>query len=246
MAFGVNKKINPITFNLGEEQFCKKVSADWDSIKKGYKNYFVSASADEYTLLYQSGRFKGLPAAYGGKIYPFSLDPSKVGSKNEGKEIGMVDIIAIAKTTQLKVYWGTAVPFVFEDPTTMKPYSVSANGVFYVEIDSSDAARKADMFYRKIAKSRFDREGVLDTEAVRDFLREAFIMNVGTKIEEHINASGRSLANCVALPTSEIKKISEELCPTIKDIFGEYGLSIVVQASSGSILMDLKVEEFVR
>lgn len=242
MAFGSKKKSGPVTITLKEDQFCERLSDEWENVKK---DYCLNANADDYTLLYQSGRFKGMPAPFGGNIYPFSVDPTKEGSKKDGKEIGTSEIVVISKTTNLKIYWGTAVPFTLEDPVTKKAYAVGANGVFYVEIDGSDAARKADMFYRKVAKPRFTSEG-FNAEAARDFLREAFIMEIGAKIENYINASGRSLANYVGLAPSEIKKISEELCPTIKDIFGDFGLSVVVKASSASILQDLKVTEYVR
>ncbi len=242
MGFGSKKKSGSVTVNLGAEQFCDRLMDEWGSVKK---DYYISASSEDYTLLYQSGRFKGMPAPYGGKVYPFSVDPTKEGSKKDGKNIGTAEVVVISKTAHLKIYWGTAVPFTLEDPVTMQAYAVGANGVFYVEIDGSDAARSADMFYRKVMRKHITAEG-FNVETARDFLREAFIMQIGAKIEDYIRESGRSLANYVGLTPSEILKISQELCPTIKDIFADYGLSVVVKSSANSILQDLRVTEYAR
>jgi hypothetical protein len=42
---------------------------------------------------------------------------------------------------------------------------------------------------------------------------------------------------------SEILQISQDLCPKMKDIFGAYGLTIVEESSSNSILTGLEVTE---
>ena len=71
-------------------------------------------------------------------------------------------------------------------------------------------------------------------------------MQIGAKIQDYIEAENRSIANYVGLMPSEILKISEELCPKMKDIFGAYGLTIVTEASANSILQGLVVREVVR
>ena len=104
--------------------------------------------------------------------------------------------------------------------------------------------RKADQFYSKCLTQR--NAELFNAEALRDFLCEAFIMQIGAKIQEYIEEKGRSLENYVGLMPAEILKISEELCPKMKDIFGQYGLSIVGEASANSILIGLDVNEVQR
>jgi hypothetical protein len=53
----------------------------------------------------------------------------------------------------------------------------------------------------------------------------------------------RSLENYVGIMPSEILQISQDLCPKMKDIFGAYGLTIVEESSSNSILTGLEVTE---
>ena len=66
-------------------------------------------------------------------------------------------------------------------------------------------------------------------------MNEAFVNRVGAKIQDYLEAQNRPLSNLVGLQPSEFVKISEELYPKLKDIFADYGLT-VVKASSGSIL----------
>ena len=120
-----------------------------------------------------------------------------------------------------------------EDCITGLAYTVGASGVFYIEIDTNDAGRNADRFYRKCLTQR-DAE-MFNTEELRDFLSEAFVNRVGAKIQDYLEEKQRSLGNLVGLQPSEFLKISEELYPKVKDIFAEYGLTLA-KASTGSIL----------
>ena len=52
-----------------------------------------------------------------------------------------------------------------------------------------------------------------------------------------------TLLQSAGLMPGEILKISEELCPKMKDIFGAYGLTIVTESSANSILQGLVVKE---
>ncbi len=239
--FGKKRKKGPVEIKLNENQFCSVVEELADDVAS---EYCIIADSDTYNLLYRDGRFMGMPAPYGGKIYPFAIDPTKEGSNGQKKQFRKAKVVCLSKDFNLKVYWGTETPFIMEDKDTHKAYEVGARGVFYVNIDPSDAARNADQFYSKCLTQR--NAALFDAEALRDFLREAFIMHIGAKIQDYIEEKGRSLANYVGLMPSEILKISEELCPKIKDIFGVYGLTIVMESSSGSILQGLIVNEAVR
>ncbi len=239
--FFKKRKDGAVEIKLNENQFCSVIEERSDDVTN---KYCIIASSDTYNLLYRDGKFMGMPAPYGGAIYPFATDPSKHGSKGEKSKFRMAKVVCLSKDFNLKVFWGTENPFILEDKDNHKAYEVGARGVFYVNIDPSDAARKADQFYSKCLTQR--NVALFDAEALRDFLREAFIMHIGAKIQDYIEGKGRSLANYVGLMPSEILEISKELCPKMKDIFSAYGLSIVVEASSGSILQGLVVKEVVR
>ena len=239
--FFKKKKQGPVEIKLGENQFCTVL--DEKAADVSHK-YCIIANADSYNLLYRDGRFLGMPAPFGGPIYPFSIDPKKPGKKKDLKQFHSAKIVCLSKDFNLKVFWGTETPFIFEDSVTHKAYEVGARGVFYVNIDATDAARNADKFYSKCLVQR--NAALFDTEALRDFLRGAFIMQIGAKIQHYIEEKNRSIANYVGLMPSEILTISEELCPKMKDIFGSFGLTIVTSASANSILQGLVVKEVIR
>lgn len=239
--FFKKKKTGTVEIKLNENQFCSVLEEKAEDVSH---KYCVLASSDTYNLLYRDGRFMGMPAPYGGAIYPFAIDPTKQGSKGQKKQFHSAKVVCLSKDFNLKVFWGTESPFIFEDSVSHKAYEVGARGVFYVNIDPTDAARKADQFYSKCLTQR--NAALFDAEALRDFLREAFIMQIGAKIQHYIEEKNRSIANYVGLMPSEILAISEELCPKMKDIFGAYGLTIVTEASANSILQGLMVKEVVR
>lgn len=236
-GFKKKKKSGQENIQLGEDQFCAVVEVSADEVTTEY--HFL-ANSDWYSLLYRDGQFLGMPCPNGGKIYPFSTDPKREGSRSDLKSFTRAKLVYMGKDFNLKVNWGTSTKFVLEDPQTHKAYAVGARGVFYVNIDPNDAARRADRFYRKCLSQ--GNASMFDTEKLRDFLREAFIMQIGAKIQEYIEKSGRSLENYVGLQPSEILKISQELCPSMTDIFAEYGLSIVTKSSQNSILSGIEVE----
>ena len=224
---------------MDAEQFCTVREIKSDDVTN---KYCIIASSDHYCLLYRDGQFLGMPCPFGGAIYPFSTDPTKQGSNGDKKRFHRAKVVCLTKDFNLKVYWGTETPFVIEDTKTHLPYSVGARGVFYVNIDPNDAARKADKFYSKCLSQ--GNASLYDTEKLRDFLKEAFIMQIGGKIQEYIAASGRSLESYMGLQPSDILKVSQDICPTVTDIFAEYGLCIVKKSSQGSILQGLVVNPF--
>ena len=239
--FFKKKKKSPVDIKLREDQFCAVIEDNAENVKK---TYCIMASGDNYCLLYRDGRFLGMPRPFGGPIYPFSPDPTKKGSKRDKKKFHKAKVVCLSKDFNLKVNWGTKVPFTMADVDTNKAFSVGARGTFYVNIDPSDAARKADQFYSKCLTQR--NAELFNAEALRDFLCEAFIMQIGAKIQEYMEAKHRSLENYVGIMPSEILQISKDLFPEMKDIFGAYGLTIVEESSSNSILSGLEVKEILR
>ena len=240
MAFSLFKKrkSDEVIIKLEEDQFCSVVEERSDDVTN---KYCVIAHENNYNLLYRDGRFLGTPQPFGGPIYPFSDDPRKMGSNGQKKNYRYASVVCLSKDFELKVDWGTAHPFVIVDPATGRPFEIGANGVFYVHIDPSDAARNADKFYSRCLTQR--NADLFNTEALRDFLRDAFIMQIGAKIQQYIENSGKSLENYVGLQPMEILKVSQEICPTLADIFDIYGLTVRQEVSSNSILRGLIVRQ---
>ena len=233
--FFSKKKKGPVELKLADDQFCRVLEDRAAEVKK---SYCVIANSDNYNLLYRDGECLGMPKPYGGAIFPFSQDPTREGSDGQKKKYHTSKVVCISKSFNLKVFWGTETPFILEDCATKKPYSVGARGVFYVTIDASDAARKADQFYRQCLTQ--GNANLFNTEALRDFLREAFVMQIGAVIQKYLNDSNRSLSTMAGLQPSEILKISAELYPLMKDIFGQFGLTIT-GVSANSILQGLVI-----
>ena len=236
--FFKKKKKGPVDVQLREDQFCCVIEDSAENVKK---TYCIMADANNYYLLYRDGKFLGMPQLFGGPIYPFSTNPKKQGSNREKKKFHKAKVVCLSKDFNLKVNWGTKVPFTMADIDTNKAFRVGARGTFYVNIDPTDAARTADQFYSKCLTQR--NADLFNAEALRDFLCEAFIMQIGAKIQQYMEEKHRSLENYVGIMPSEILQISQDLCPKMKDIFGHYGLTIVEEASSGSILTGLEVSE---
>lgn len=236
--FFKKRKSGPVDIKLREDQFCCVLEDYADDVKN---TYCIMASSDNYVLLYRDGRFLGMPRPFGGAIYPFSTDPTKKGSNRERKSFHKAKVVCLSKDFNLKVNWGTRTPFTLSDVETNRGFRVGARGTFYVAIDPTDAARKADQFYSKCLTQR--NAEMFNAEALRDFLCEAFIMQIGAKIQQYMEEKNRSLENYVGIMPSEILQISQELCPKMKDIFGAYGLTIVEESSSNSILTGLEVTE---
>jgi membrane protease subunit (stomatin/prohibitin family) len=182
----------------------------------------------------------GTPTPNGGSIYPFSVNPIQRGARREKKLFNRAKVACISSAFNLKIFWGTKVPFTMADVDTNKAFKVGARGTFYVNIDPTDAARMADRFYSKCLSHR--NANLFDTEALRDFLRDAFIMEIGAAIERYVTDQNRPISDFKGLTPTEILAVSKELYPIMKDIFKQYGLT-VAPSSERSILEGLKVDE---
>ena len=233
--FGKKLIKGSVELKLNEDQFCTV----WEGRAEECSHDFcVDTNADQYNLFYRNGQFMGTPTPFGGSIYPFSVDPLQKGSRLQKKKFNRAKVVCISNSFNLKVFWGTKMPFMLIDNESGKPYRVGASGVFYIEIEGSDGARNADVFYRKLLSQGDPSQ--MTTEALRDKLAETFIIRVGAKIQEYLESLNRPLSNMIGLQPSEFLKISEELFPNMKDIFADYGLTITL-GSKGSILQRLIV-----
>ena len=236
----------PIILNLRSEQagpnhpekeiFCRV----WE--KKANECAFgIEVIADEkyYNLLYQNGKFLGLVHPDGGSVYPFSYDYRKKGSRFRNRKIKYAQVVCISKAQNLEMFWGTHDPILVYDKDG-KPCQFGANGSFYVEIEPADCANNADRFFQKLLISA-NEEG-MTVEAVRNKLKAAFVNVIGEKIQEALEEMNRPLQELVGLTAKEKLKISENVYHKIKNLFGEYGLTLVA-ASKNSIVNHLVVRE---
>ena len=235
--FGKKLLKGSIELKLEKDQFC----AVWKGEAQDCHHQFrVDTNTNQYCLFFRDGQYMDT-FARGGKLYPFSIDPREEGSRAMKKKFSRAEVVCISKTFNLKVYWGTKIPFTMLDPTTQNPYSVGASGVFFIEIEPSDGGRNAYRFFGKMLTQGDASQ--MTTEMLRDTLAEVFLNRVGAKIQEYLENLNRPLSNLVGLQPSEFLKISEELYPKLKDIFEDYGLTIT-NSSSGSILGRLVVTPF--
>lgn len=218
---------------LERNEFCKVYEENADECSH---EYYFSTHADNYNLLYRDGQFIGMPAPFGGKIYPFSDAITKEGSKHQKNKYGQVQLVCLAKRFNVKVQWGKREPSLMIDNATQKAYVVGMRGVFYVTIDPVDAARSGDLFYRTCV-SQYGNE--YTEEDLKDFLADAFVNSVGGKVQEYIAKLDRPLSNLVGLQDAEKVKISEELYPELKDLFKKYGLIMVEESSKKAIFSGL-------
>ncbi len=231
------KKNGPVDLRLDENQFAKILDIKADDV--GTK-YCIIAQADHYYLLYRDGRFLGMPCPYGGAIYPFSLDPTKPGSGSQKKKFNAARIVCLSNAYNLKVRWGTKDRRILIDPVTQKNYMYGANGVFYIKIEEKDAARAADKFYRKVL-SHYSGDAYTN-EALRDYLGDIFVPQIGSAIQKYINDNHISLNTFIGMNDLQLREVSRAICKEVINVFDEYGLIIVEVASSESILGKMLVE----
>lgn len=234
--FFKKKKSGSVTLKLTEDLFCVELN---ETAKDVTKDYNIIADGECYNLLYRDGQFLGIPRFYGGAIYPFSQDPTREGSNGEKKKFNTAKVVCIPKDFNLKVLWGTKAPFNIVDEASGKNYKVRATGVFYVNINPTDAARDADRLYSKWMSHREERT----TEALRDFLCDAFVPNIEQKIKEYIVSSGKPVDHFIGNHPDVKLEVSTAVFPKMKDMFGSIGLTIVKELSESSILGNLNVEQ---
>ena len=226
--FFKKKETKPLAIYLDESEMFR--SELFQASKLSKKQYF-EADSDYYTMLKQDGKFLGYPIHQGGKLFVFSPDPTKQGSRSEKNSYSTAKVTVIRKNLKFLVDWGTPPDSLYhiEDPITKEPYLVGANGIFEIMINPDDAARNATQLYREIFQEHND----YTTEDLKNRLRKKFLSKVGAGIEKMIIEEKRSLRNYVGLGPNALDKVSEQIFPIFKDIFVSYGLTITDFAISG-------------
>ena len=230
------KMKDSMPLRLGEGQFC----ISWHGNQKDCAYDFeIETSANSYNLVYQDGKFLGIPLKNGGPLYPFSYDPAKKGSRGDKKKFKTVEVVCVSAADNLNVNWGVPDFLMFDKDG--KAYDIGASGTFYVEIDPADAAKSADTFYRKLCFQKDD--GGMTNEELRDKLLRAFKEVIGAKLEESIAEFDRPLSQMIGLTPKEKLEISKAVYYKVKDIFANYGITIVKVSSVNSIVDKLVVRE---
>ena len=233
--FGFKKKDKePLHVKLKEDQFCYVIEKKASDVTN--KFCFIAQEVN-YNLLYRDGSFYGMPHAGGGRIFPFSTDPTRPGSKGEMKQFSEAQIVCLSKDFNLMVRWGGRTALKIYDKEANRVVQLGARGTFYICIDPTDAARKADMFYRKLLTQR--NAELFNTEALRDFLASAFENQFAAKLEQYLESVDMSVTQLVGLKPSQYLDVSAALYPTIKDLLAVYGISIV-ETSKSSLLEEAR------
>jgi hypothetical protein len=225
--FGGNVKIQ-----LDPNRLANSVEYNSDDVKP---DLCVIGYGTHYNLLYRDGEYLGIPHMNGGAIYPFAPDPRKKGSNGQKKKFSEAKVVAIPKDFEVLVKWGSGKSAYFmNDPKTGEPRYVNAHGTFYVNIDPTDSAHNANLFYSKILQNRNLEEFKL--EQLREFLQAAFLNRIGAVIQSYVEEESLALDPEKSVPPAQMVKMSEAVCGKIKDIFAQYGLTINELSSSGSIV----------
>lgn len=228
--FGFKKKNKgPIMLSLTPEQLYRRVPLQ--SIDHAPSAYVPIDETQFYAFLIQDGSFKGLTRALGGALYPFSPDPSQQCSKGEMKDIKTADVILVRKDFRMLVKWGTKPHqrFHIEDPNDKAPYSIGARGTFEVSLNPMDVGEDANQFFRQLVAPYQE----FDSEALKDRLAERFLQEVGRYIEAMIIEEKRSLENYVGLGPSALAQIADILLPKMRNIFGDYAMTLTVMTVNG-------------
>ena len=108
-----------------------------------------------------------------------------------------------------------------------------------VEIEPSDGGTNANLFYGSLL-SQGD-PSKMDTEALRESLVDLFINRVGDRIQACIKELDRPLSEIGGLQPSEFLQISNQVYPSIKNVFADYGLTIT-EKSRDSVVLRFMIE----
>lgn len=241
MGFFGNRKIKgPIEVNMGKGVFCNSWSA---YAKDCAHDLVVLADGKFYNLIYRDSRFQGMADSLGGPVYPFSEELSKPSSRADKKKHTKIEIVCIVAGQVLDVKWGVSDKYLY-DAKDKKDYSFNAYGQFFVEIDRADAAGNADKFYQKLCVE--NGTSVMTNDELRDKLRAAFENRIAAVIEKVLLDMDRSLSSFVNVMASEALEINKKIYKEVKNLFSSFGITIVEEASLGSIVERVGVKELIK
>ena len=213
------KKIKgPLTIHLDEDQFC----TTWSALQKNCAhNFHLNNDANYFNYIKQDGIFYTKPLI--GKVYPFSEDPSKEGSRRTKKTFDSVQVIVVSKGALLKMKWGCAdVPMRGNDGT---PYYVGAHGTFFLQMDLFDGGVQASKFITQVASQG---DGNVTDQKLREKLLEAYEAQVADAFQTALRESEYSFEDVMhfGLTPDQVLAISKSAYEKVKSIFSKTGFAL--------------------
>ena len=218
---------------LDPNQFCTVWEAQ--NYECAYK-FTITTQAIHYNLFFQNGVFLGQPLPNGGLLYPFSKNPIKKGSRAQKRKIVSAKVICLSNQFVFKIKWGIN-DFTLHDRDG-RDYLVGASGVIYAKLDPTDD-QSPNKFYRSLL-SQFD-SSKMTTEAVCNYLKEAFENEIGDAIEKTLANYPIMLGDLTALTPSQKLEIRDITAERVHGIFDHFGCTIDMVASRNSFLGGLSI-----
>lgn len=210
------KKSAPITPRLDPDEICCIIEEISDNVDK---SYCILSDPGTYTLLYRDGIYLGNPQPAGGPIFPFSDDPTKMGTNSQKKKYKIAKLVCITKDI-LSIPCGSPFPVIISDPTSGKGYNLTVNGTIRADFNYSD--ENARTFYETLSMASASDE--LDVSAVRNMCSDMISLRIAAAVQNYINENNMP-AQDLQIPIN-MMKVSEYIENSIDGIFDNIGLSI--------------------
>ena len=213
------KEQGPITFHLGDGNFCQV----WEKSKKECVFGIPAVSDSDYcTILYQDGQPSLMRP---GKFYPFSYSPDKKGTRFKNRNIDHARIVAISCSYVLNVPWGTSEGLWVVDKDGQRR-RFGAHGILYVKLAGGTGAMDQSWFYRTVLSQ--GNANSFTVESFRDRMSAAFSGLIAKEIQYVLEAMKYDLKGIQGLTPDELLDISakafKQLAPRFKS---EFGLTLV-------------------
>ena len=230
------KKRKPSIIQCDTKEFCKVETVFARKVSRKY-HYIIPYT--HYAFLSQDGRNVGMPAPLGGKIYPFSDDASRRGSRREKKRYTIAKLVVIHKQFKVQIRWGIgpAQQVKILDPKTQIAYVLGASGSFDVQLDPRDMGTSANKFYQTLVDSATDFQS-FDADALNQRLIDRFVQALGDSIDRVFLNAGITVRDNITLTTGEMGLIAKALEETMKNIYAEDGLIL-----SGLVIGNVVIRE---
>ncbi len=224
----------PVVPPIAEADFATVITVRARDVSRHYR---IVADSRSYTLLYRDGRFMGLPCPEGGIFYPFSEDPSVMGSYRDKRRFDHARILILRRDFPLRVYWGTSEPFSVEDSQTGIPYTLGARGSLSVNLDPLQAAEGIDRFCSCFIPQDAQTVGVdVLCAALSTMVTPQIGSTVAHLLWEHLTARGQSLSVFTHMSPGERLTLGEAACDRLENCFIHWGLTIDRDTSRGSVI----------
>ncbi|MBQ7364206.1 MAG: hypothetical protein IJW46_01260 [Clostridia bacterium] len=221
-------------------EFCKVETLFSNQVNHKF-HYIIQRS--HYAFLSQDGRDMGMPAPIGGKIYPFSEDPSRQGSRKERKRFTVARLTVIHNQFKVKVDWGTGPSREVKvlDSSKNVAFVLGASGSFSVQLDPADMGQSANKFYRTLVENA-DLSSNFDAMALQERLADLFIQNLGESIDAAFADASIKMRDGIIFTTGEMGIIAKHLSAKMKNIYAENGLILSDLTITNMVIRDKCVQ----